>query len=288
MLPRPVIRWLASRSDPGVPGDGLTIALSAAPPEPDTSREQAEIEQTPQRLASRNEILPPEIAPSPRLNLTRAVADASRWSGSAWVFLRSGADAHSPATSGQLGGSQATARLRWRLNSDPQLRTAIYGRVTTALADAEESEAAIGAEWHPLPNTPLWIAAERRIAIGKHGRNAWSAYAAGGIWRPGLPLGLTLDGYGQAGIVGARSRDMFADGAIRLSHPVSAPQGVRVGAGVWAAAQPYATRLDVGPNASVPLKLARQPVTLSADLRMRVAGNARPGSGVAVTLGSDF
>jgi hypothetical protein len=226
--------------------------------------------------------------PSPRLDLDHAVTAASRWSGSAWVFVRDQSGTRSLAARGQLGGSQAGARLRWRLNSGAQLRTAFYGRLSSPLDDRSGAEAAIGAEWHPLAGQPLWIAAARRIAVGKQGRNAWSAYVAGGVWKPDLPMGVTLDGYAQAGIVGAKQHDLFVDGAMRISRPIGTEQGPRIGAGVWGAAQPGVARLDIGPHARIPLKVARQPFSISADYRVRVAGDATPGSGVAVTLASDF
>lgn len=238
--------------------------------------------------AARPELLAPQPpATPPRLNLADAVTQASRFSGSAWLFVRSKADGRSLATSGQLGGSQGGARLRWRINPGAELRTALYGRLSSPLDHGSGAEAAVGAEWHPLPGQPVWIAAERRIAVEKQGRNAWSLYAAGGIWKPGLPMQFTLDGYAQAGVVGTHRRDLFADGSLRLSRPL-VPNGPRVGAGAWGAAQPGVSRLDIGPHASVPISVARQPLSLSADMRFRVAGRAAPGSGVAVTLASDF
>lgn len=238
---------------------------------------------------SRSEILTPSApTPSPRLDLDQAVRTASRWSGSAWVYVRDNSAGRSLAALGQLGGSQAGARLRWRVNPGEQLRTALYGRLSSPIDRASGAEAAFGAEWHPLPGRPVWIAAERRVALGSEGRDAWSAYAAGGVWKPGLPMGMTLDGYAQAGVVGVKRRDLFADGALRLSRPVSPNHGPHLGAGVWGAVQPGVSRIDIGPHARLPLKVAQQPMSISADYRIRVAGDAKPGSGVAVTLASDF
>jgi hypothetical protein len=269
----------------------LTLALpasAAAEQERNFPSPSDTVQETLQLAALPPELLAPEApTPSPRLSVEQAVSEASRLSGSAWLFARSKTGDRSLATSGQLGGSQAGVRLRWRMNPGEQLRTAFYGRISGPLEDTAGSEAALGAEWHPLPGKPLWIAAERRVGLGKRGRDAWSFYAAGGIWKPGLPMQLTLDGYAQAGIVGAHSRDLFADGSMRVTRSLSA-NGPRVGAGVWGAAQPGVARVDVGPHASIPLKIARQPLSLSADARLRVAGHAAPGSGVAVTLASDF
>lgn len=288
-----LLAWLPSFRTANAPSSSqLTIALPAAEyfgqDEPAPPITPAFAGGTVQQTSYSEILTPGAPSPAPRLDLDQAVRSASRWSGSAWVYARERNGARSLVASGQLGGSQAGARLRWRLNPGEQLRTALYGRVSSPLEDSAGAEAAFGAEWHPLPGQPFWIAGERRVALGKQGRNAWSAYAAGGVWRPGLPLNLTLDGYAQAGVVGAKRRDLFADGALRLSRPVSREGGPRVGGGVWGAAQPGVARLDIGPHARIPLKVAKQPLSISADYRIRVAGDAKPGSGVAVTLASDF
>jgi hypothetical protein len=283
------LQWLPSFPQKTERGPQLTVALPPAAPAqaPTMSAPPIVLAMAPAR--DQPEILTPTApSPAPRLDLDQAVRSVSRWSGSAWVYAREGSGARSLAALGQLGGSQAGARLRWRLNPSDQLRTALYGRVSGPLEDASGAEAAFGVEWHPLPGQPVWIAAERRVALGKQGRNAWSAYAAGGIWKPGLPMGFTLDGYAQAGVVGAKRRDLFADGALRVSRPLASPKGPQLGAGVWGAAQPGVARVDVGPHARLPLSVAKQPFSISADYRIRVAGAAAPGSGVAVTLASDF
>jgi hypothetical protein len=93
---------------------------------------------------------------------------------------------------------------------------------------------------------------------------------------------LRIDAYGQAGMVGARSKDLFADGSARISLPLA---GVKVGAGVWAAVQPGVSRVDLGPQASVRLP---GDLTLAVDWRLRVAGEAAPRSGPSITLSTDF
>ena len=57
------------------------------------------------------------------------------------------------------------------------------------------------------------------------------------------------------------------------------------GFGVWGGAQKGLNRLDVGPRVSA--RLTRN-IRLSLDYRYRAFGNAQPGSGFAVALGSDF
>ncbi|WP_155805917.1 hypothetical protein [Erythrobacter litoralis] len=63
---------------------------------------------------------------------------------------------------------------------------------------------------------------------------------------------------------------------------------LQVGAGVWGGAQEGASRLDVGPTVAADLTVAKVPLRLSLDYHKRVAGNAQPGNGVALTLSSGF
>jgi hypothetical protein len=207
-----------------------------------------------------------------------------RWSLSAWAFVRRGESAPL-ASLGQLGGSQAGARLTYRLNRDPSRPLALSARLSTPLRRFAGAEAAVGVDWKPARRLPIHLLAERRQALGREGRSALAITFYGGI--SDAPLGpFRIDGYGQAGMVGARSRDPFADGSLHLSRPLSGR--IRVGAGAWAAAQPGLARLDVGPQAAVRIPVAGRAVTLAADWRFRVAGNAEPGSGPTLTLATDF
>ena len=107
-----------------------------------------------------------------------------------------------------------------------------------------------------------------------------------------LAAGLTLDGYGQAGVVARDGPEGYADGAVRVSRVVASPGAARIelGLGAWGAAQLGATRLDAGPSASavVPLGSSGAAVRLSLEWRARLAGNATPTSGPALSIGTDF
>jgi hypothetical protein len=179
-----------------------------------------------------------------------------------------------------LGGSQAGARLRYQVK--PALSLTV--RLSTPLRRTQGAEAALGLEWQPARALPLRLLAERRQAIGREGRNAFAATLHGGVSERPLPLGLRLDAYAQAGAVGLRSRDLFAEGTARIGIPLGSRAGL--GAAAWGATQPGARRLDLGPSASFRLPAVR--ATLFADWRFRLAGNARPGSGPALTLWTDF
>jgi hypothetical protein len=184
------------------------------------------------------------------------------------------------APAGMLGGSQVGARLRYRVK--PAL--SLTARLSTPLRRPQGAEAALGLEWQPARALPLRLLAERRQAIGREGRNALAATLHGGVSERPLPLGLRLDAYAQAGAVGLRSRDLFAEGTARIGVPLGSRAGL--GAAAWGATQPGARRLDLGPSASFRLPAVR--ATLFTDWRFRLAGNARPGSGPALTLWTDF
>lgn len=203
----------------------------------------------------------------------------SPWSLSAWVYARRGENAPL-VPGGLLGGSQSGARLRFRLTGPLSLSA----RVSAPLRRPAGAELAVGAEWQPARSVPLRILAERRQAIGPDGGNAFSLTLHGGASDVPLPAGFRLDTYAQAGAVGARSRDLFADGGLRASRSVGG--GLSLGAGAWGALQPGVSRLDVGPSAT--LRMPALGATLSADWRFRVAGDARPGSGPALTLSTDI
>jgi hypothetical protein len=98
-----------------------------------------------------------------------------------------------------------------------------------------------------------------------------------------LPWSFTLDSYLQGGVVGVKSRDLFVDGALAITRPVY--RNFSFGFGIWGGAQPGLARLDAGPRLTVQV---RRNVKVHADWRQKLAGNARPGSGPALTLSGDF
>ncbi|HMC92158.1 MAG TPA: hypothetical protein VKI45_06805 [Allosphingosinicella sp.] len=208
-----------------------------------------------------------------------------KWALSAWSFVRSeGSPALAPG--GTLGGSQAGARATYRLlGKDAPLAASL--RLSAPIEHPRGAEAALGLDWKPLPRLPVHLLVERRQKIGPQGRSAFGATFYGGASE--VKLGpLRLDGYGQAGMVGLKRRDLFADGAVRAALPLERSGRLRVGAGAWAAAQPRVSRIDIGPHTELRLPLAGANAALSADWRFRVAGNARPGSGPTLTLAADF
>lgn len=220
----------------------------------------------------------PMLPPPPAQ--THFTPPPSRWSGSGWLMVRQGSGI-STAPGGQIGGSQGGIRIAYTI--DRRRRVAVFGRFVTPL-EGRGREATIAAEWQPT-RAPVRIVAEHRFAIDGGTSGPALGLVTGG--ELGLPAGFGLETYGQAGVIRRDRTEPYADGAARATRRIPGTP-VSLGAGAWGAAQRGAARLDIGPSATVAVPIAGQRVRLAVDWRQRVAGDARPGSGVALTLGSDF
>ena len=200
-----------------------------------------------------------------------------------WAMLRGQQQvvgSTSLASAGQIGGSQAGARLFY--NFTPGIAAVLR---SSSQVNRQGGEVAAGIRLHPLRSVPVWINAERRIQLGRYGggRDAFAVFVEGGIYDRPMPWEFTLDGYLQAGMVGLQSRDLFADGGVTFTRP--AYRQFSAGLGVWGGVQPGLYRIDAGPR--VTMKVRRN-VRVHVDWRQRVAGNAQPGSGPVLTLAGDF
>lgn len=224
---------------------------------------------------------PVEPAAAPILSPPLSSASGPRMMVSVWTLARPGAATGGPV---QLGGGQAGMRLRMPVTQDG--RAAVAARVATPLAGTGR-EAALGVEWRPL-HAPVALVVERRMALDS-GRNGTGMGLIAGIDRP-LPGRFALEAYGQAGAVVRTGVEPYADGAARVLHPVAKPGPIalRFGVGGWGAAQRDGARIDVGPSAVAAVPVGRGAVRLSLDWRQRIGGTAAPGSGPALTIGSDF
>lgn len=239
------------------------------------------------RLASTS--LPPRRSATgmPQQSTPQFVAEArlDRLQLTAWALLRGRQGVFvrqddGLATGGMLGGSQAGARLSWNLSR--QLALTLRSSSTVG---ARGGEVAGGVKFTPFRSIPVALTAERRQRIGAlgGGRTAFALFAEGGVWQRPIAWGFDLDAYVQAGVVGARRRDLFVDGAFTLTRPIYGP--LSGGFGFWGGAQPGLYRVDAGPRLSYRV---RPNIRVHLDWRQRLAGNAEPGSGPAVTLAADF
>jgi hypothetical protein len=203
---------------------------------------------------------------------------------SSWALLRSQqggiAGSRSLASGGQLGASQAGARLIYNFDH----RLALSARLSSEVG-RRGGEVAAGVRVQPLVSIPVWVTAERRQAVGKYGggRDAFAFFVEGGLYQQPLPWRFSLDTYLQAGVVGFNSRDLFVDGGLWVTRPVY--RNFSAGFGVWGGAQPGVYRVDAGPRITMRV---RNNLKVHFDWRQQLAGNARPGSGPALTLAGDF
>jgi hypothetical protein len=200
-----------------------------------------------------------------------------------WALLRGRGltgSANTLASGSSLGGSQAGARLAYRFT--PQVAAVLR---TSNTVGQRGGEVALGARVQPVRGIPIWVTAERRQRLGRYGggRNAFALFFEGGLWDRPLPANFRLDAYLQGGVVGFKSRDAFIDGAVTATRPVY--RNFSAGLGIWGGAQPGVYRVDAGPRVTMKV---RDNVRVHFDYRQRLAGNAEPGSGPAVTLAGDF
>jgi hypothetical protein len=259
-----------------VPSDttrNMVVMLGSAPSTPITE---------PTHLA-----LPAVLTPDGAMTVTPV---SNRWSLDVFAFFRGGRLTGAvPSSSGQgagiLGGTQHAAILHYRI--DHQARLDAFVRLT-GVGDPPRGEAiAAGIAVQPLRALPLRVIAERRQRLSTAGRSATALYVAGGgrvqagRWQ--------VDGYGASGVVGARRRQAFAEGSARATTPVLRVGSfdLAAGAGSWAAAQRGAARFDVGPILIMQPRGPAAP-TLALDWRIRVAGDARPARGAALTVSMNF
>ena len=203
---------------------------------------------------------------------------------SSWALLRNQhvgiAASRSLATGGQLGASQAGARLLYNFNR----QLALSARMSSEVG-RRGGEVAAGVRVRPLLGLPVWLTAERRQRIGRFGggRNDFALFAEAGLYQQPLPWRFSLDSYLQGGVVGVKSRDLFIDGGLAVTRPVY--RNFSFGFGLWGGAQPGLSRLDAGPRLTMQV---RRNVKVHFDWRQKLVGNARPGSGPALTLAGDF
>ena len=222
-----------------------------------------------------------------------------RWTLAAYTLAREGGSGDPVAASPVLGGGQSGAAFAFTLDPLAKRPISAVARVAAAtgpsgVVDRDTAEAALGIRLQPLPKIPLAIDVERRFALGELGRNAWSARISGGTSGSAKVLNRTvkLETYGEAGIINFKLPDLYAGMQARAATPLFSTGRVSVdaGAGAWAATQDSynvtATRFDIGPSTRIAIK--PWPFSAQIDYRFRMAGNALPASGPALTVSGEF
>lgn len=266
------VRLLTPTAPPG---------LREAPLESHTPAAAPFVEGIAQAPTYRGSIVQPGMAPV-------SLAD-SRWHLSAWAAWREGSGVPRVASGARpagYGGTQAGVFAQYDLASGAH-RPALHMRATYAPDRPRQAEVAAGVGLRPVAQVPVRVLGELR-ATRSDGRTELrpAGIAVTELAPVRLPLGLTAEGYAQAGWVGGRYGTAFADGQARVTRPavLAGKAQVQLGAGAWGGAQKFAERVDLGPTAIIDLA----PVRVALDYRIKVAGNAAPGSGLAVTLSTGF
>ncbi len=209
-----------------------------------------------------------------------------RWTGEAWVFAHGGGMAVA-SRQPMLGGPQIGTRLVWHGGG---AQPDVYVRANSAGRLGRGAEAAIGIAVRPISRLPVTLMAERRQRVAGDGRSAVAAFALVSA-QQALPHGWRIDGYGAAGVVSGSAGGGFGEAIVRIDRPlVDAPGALRGGAVLSGSIQRGATRLDVGPSIGMQSSdpASGRGARLSIDWRQRIAGNAAPDSGPAITLSTSF
>ena len=216
-----------------------------------------------------------------------------RWSMDSWLLIRTGGGAVAQAPgAASYGGSQAGAVLRFRPGG---AAADSYGYLRTSAAikaPGGDRELALGIGMRPRRALPLRVLAEARLQDSGFGPARVRPVVSVVTELPwkALPAGLRGEAYAQAGYASGRDATVFFDAQAVIDRAViqGAPE-VRVGAGLWAGGQKGAARIDVGPRVSIPLHLGGPAAArIAVDWRFRVAGNASPPSGPALTIATSF
>jgi hypothetical protein len=218
-------------------------------------------------------------------------ASMRRWSLAVASYWRSGgqdAPPIGPAGTARLSSSQTAVRLTYLIDPHQSLRAYVRATHTPGLSGG--ADVAVGVALRPVRGLPVDVHIEQRSALAGDGRDTTLLFTAGGVDNQPLPLDFRLSAYAQAGVADFGETVAFADGSVAVQREVAARGGVRLSLGtmVAAAIQPGARRIDAGPRATLALPELGQGAQIALDWRERVAGNARPGSGLALTLAADF
>lgn len=183
-----------------------------------------------------------------------------------------------------MGGSQVGARMVLPLALKDRLRLSL--RAYAPLEQITAYEVAPGISMRPFPAVPVELIAEHRLRGNALAQDAPSLFLAGGGFSQKRGSAWRADVYAQAGVVGVRHPMLFADGAAKVSRSIGDSRAI--GLGIWGGIQPGLKRLDVGPSASTMIGPSTLSMRLTLDWRVRIAGDARPGSGIAITMAKDF
>lgn len=206
----------------------------------------------------------------------------------AYSFFRARASQDAISTVGQYGGSQSGFVIAVPLlapqDGTSEAKIALQMRGATAHDDLDEREFSAGLRWRPIGKMPLSLTLERRFRSDR--KDSFGAYLAGGRTL-NLPFQSRLEGYAQAGYITGKAGGPFFDFSARAERKLGASP-LSAGLGLWGGGQTGIFRVDAGPTITHSFGIADARFRVSADWRTRIAGDAAPASGPAVTLSTSF
>lgn len=241
-------------------------------------------------LAFAAQVLPNSVAvPLPRIESepNRKVS----LTGSSWLLIRGGQNASSVAGIALLGGSQIGGRFRLQLPEvNDRIAVSVTAGISAPLNGVLGKEATVGLSMRHGQRIPITASIEHRFGLDKIGRNAVVVLVTTGVSDLPIARQIVINGYVEAGVVGLHQRNEFVDGSLSASRVISHNRNftVGVGAGIWGAAQPGSRRIDSGPVIDVRWANRSTALKVSAQWRFRLVGDSLPGSGPALSIGTDF
>lgn len=231
------------------------------------------------------------LAMTPLTGIAGRLVNNRRLSVDSWMFLRQDSASVPTGIGGSYGGSQSGFVARYDLAPGSRFQPRAYLRASRALAGLQDSEIAAGLSVRPLANVPVSVSGEMRFYRTPSGEEFRPAvYAVTHFPPQSLPWGMQGETYFQGGYVGGQYATPFIDGQLRVDREFirMGRFALRGGGGAWGGAQKGAERFDIGPALSLHFGDGRFNSRLSLDYRFRVAGDAAPGSGAALTLSAGF
>lgn len=227
-----------------------------------------------------------------------SVRSAPRLLIGAYVFHRP--EPRQGAGAGAPGGSQSALLLRYRpapLAERPLMLTvrllAAHDWPPGDPSVFRSTQATAGLGWLLLPEVGGTLTAERWIRTDRDSRSAFALRAHGGYgegWGPDTPgepwPHWSL--YGEAAVVGARRRDLYAAAEARAGYGFALGHArLMLTAGLWGAAQKddrLRHRLEAGPGLGLDTHLGETPLHLRLDYRTALSATRAGDGGLTLTV----
>ncbi len=148
----------------------------------------------------------------------------------------------------------------------------------------------MGAMMTPFRDTPLKLHIEQRLDVYSAANHGQAFYLSGGSGPDPVFEKMVLETYGQAGYILGRNETHFFDGSATVQGQIAKISSAKlsIGAGMWAGGQRGTSRLDFGPRADIRVPVATASARVAVDWRARIAGAARPVSGLTLTISTGF